>query len=70
MSREPDQPRRSNPPKVPPPYAQMALHAVAAGTFFFVLNRFGFSQTTETSLLWAAIAAPFAAYLAYQQAQR
>jgi hypothetical protein len=45
----------------------MAFHAVLAGVFFFVLNRFALDQSTATSLIWALVAAPFASYMAYKQ---
>jgi hypothetical protein len=50
-----------------PPYGRMAFHAVLAGLFFFGLNRFALGQSTETSLIWAAVASPFAAYMAFKQ---
>jgi hypothetical protein len=50
-----------------PPYLRMAFHAVLAGVFFFGLNRVALEQTTETSLIWALVAAPFAAYTAFRQ---
>ncbi len=52
------------------PYVAMAFHAALAAAVFFFLNRFFLSQTLGMSALWGAIAAPFAAFLAYQQARR
>jgi hypothetical protein len=52
------------------PYGLMAFHAVLAGAFFFGLNRFALGQSLDASLVWALVAAPFAAYLAYMQSQR
>ena len=61
----------ANDPTPPaPPYARIAFHALLAGVVFFALNRFALSQPLDTSLIWGAVAAPFAAYLAYQQSQR
>ena len=57
-------------PTPPLPIGRMAFHAALAAVVFFALNRFVLSQTLETSLIWGAAAAPFAAYLAYQQARR
>lgn len=54
----------------PLPIVYMAIHAVVAAGFFFALNRFALGQPFETSLMWGVIAAPFAAYLAYQQSRR
>jgi hypothetical protein len=46
---------------------RILLHATIAAVFFFVLQRFGFGQSLETSLLWAAFFAIAAALLAWQQ---
>ena len=46
---------------------RILLHAALAAVFFFVLQRFGFGQSLETSLLWAAFFAIAAAMLAWQQ---
>ena len=51
-------------------YARMAFHAALAGVVFFALNWFALSQPLDTSLLWGAVAAPFAAYLAWTQRRR
>ncbi len=62
----------ANVPKdqTPLPYGPMALHAAIAAVVFFALNRFMLEQSLETALMWGAVAAPFAAYLAYTQARR
>ncbi len=52
------------------PYGPMFFHAALAAAAFFALNRFALDQPFETSLLWAVIAAPAAAYLAYTQSRR
>ncbi len=54
----------------PLPLVPMVLHAVVAAAFFYALNRYALAQPFETSLTWGIIAAPFAAYLAYQQSRR
>ena len=58
--------------KPPPtlPYGPMLFHAGLAAGAFFSLNRFVLDQPFATSLLWAVVAAPFAAYLAYSQSRR
>jgi hypothetical protein len=63
------------PKKLPPappafPLIMMLFHATLAAVLFFSFNRFMLAQTLEISLLWAVVAAPFAAYLAYKQAGR
>jgi hypothetical protein len=45
----------------------IALHAIGAGAFFFVLQRFAFSQSVDNSLLWAAFFAVAAALVAWRQ---
>ncbi len=59
-----------DPTRNPLPLGYMAFHAALAAVAFFALNRFVLAQPLETSLLWGAIAAPFAAYLAYTQSRR
>ncbi len=56
-------------PEIPPkiPYFRMAFHAGLAAIVFFWLNRFALDQPLGLSLLWAAVAALFAAYVAYGQ---
>ena len=48
----------------------MALHAVVAATFIFLLQRYALSATLESSLLWALTFGGCAAGLAYSQANR
>ena len=48
----------------------VAIHSTIAAVFFFGINRFALGQTLETSLVWGAIAAPFAGYLAYTQSKK
>jgi hypothetical protein len=48
----------------------MALHAVAAGAFIFLLQRYGFNASLESSLLWALTFGGAAAGLAYAQGNR
>ena len=48
----------------------MALHAVAAATFIFLLQRYALSATLESSLLWALTFGGCAAGLAYAQSNR
>ena len=62
----------ANAPKdpAPLPYGSMIMHAAIAAAAFFALNRFVLSQSLEASLLFGAVAAPFAAYLAYIQSGR
>ena len=48
----------------------IALHAVAAGAFIFLLQRYGLNATLESSLLWALTFGGCAAGLAYSQSKR
>jgi Na+-transporting NADH:ubiquinone oxidoreductase subunit NqrB len=48
----------------------IALHAVAAAAFFFVLQRYTLNASLETSLLWALVFGGCAAGLAYTQSNR
>ena len=48
----------------------MALHAAAAATFIFLLQRFSLNASLESSLLWALTLGVCAAGLAYKQANR
>jgi len=48
----------------------MALHAVAAATFIFLLQRYALSASLESSLLWALTFGGCAAGLAYSQSKR
>ena len=49
---------------------KLAGHAVLAGGFFFVLQRFVNGADLQTSGLWAGVAAVAAAGLAYSQLGR
>ena len=48
----------------------IGLHTIAAAAFMFVLQRFAFGATLESSLLWAVIFGGAAAGLAYMQSNR
>ena len=48
----------------------IGMHAVAAATFIFLLQRYGLSATLESSLLWALTFGGCAAGLAYAQSNR
>ena len=48
----------------------MALHAVVAATFIFVLQRYALSASLESALLWALTFGGCAAGLAYAQSNR
>jgi hypothetical protein len=48
----------------------IALHAVAAGVFIFLLQRYGLSASLDSSLLWALTFGACAAGLAYMQSNR
>ena len=48
----------------------MALHAAAAGAFFFVFQRYAMKESLEISLAWAAFFAAAAAMLAWKQTAR
>ncbi|MBT1514657.1 hypothetical protein KIP88_29645 [Bradyrhizobium sp. SRL28] len=48
----------------------IGMHAVAAATFIFLLQRFGLNATLESSLLWALTFGGCAAGLAYAQSNR
>jgi hypothetical protein len=48
----------------------MLLHALAAGTFIFLLQRYALSAPLESSLLWALTFGGCAAGLAYMQSKR
>ena len=48
----------------------MILHALAASTFIFLLQRFSLNASLESSLLWALTFAVCAAGLAYKQTIR
>jgi hypothetical protein len=46
------------------------LHAAAAATFIFLLQRYGLSASLDSSLLWALTFGGCAAGLAYMQSNR
>jgi len=48
----------------------VALHALAAGAFIFLLQRYALDASLETSLLWAVTFGACAAGLAYLQSNR
>ncbi|KRQ94221.1 hypothetical protein CQ12_25675 [Bradyrhizobium jicamae] len=48
----------------------IGMHAVAAATFIFLLQRYGLNNTLESSLLWALTFGGCAAGLAYAQSKR
>ena len=48
----------------------IALHAVTAGAFIFLLQRYGLSASLDSSLLWALTFGGCAAGLAYMQTNR
>ena len=48
----------------------IALHAVAAGAFIFLLQRYGLHASVDSSLLWALTFGACAAGLAYMQSNR
>ena len=48
----------------------IALHAVAAAAFIFLLQRYALSASLESSLLWALTFGGCAAGLAYAQSKR
>ena len=48
----------------------IALHAVAAAAFIFLLQRYVLHASLESCLLWALVFAACAAGLAYKQSNR
>jgi hypothetical protein len=48
----------------------IALHAAAAASFIFLLQRYALSASLESSLLWALTFGGCAAGLAYMQSNR
>ena len=48
----------------------IALHAVAAGAFIFLLQRYTLNASLDTSLLWTLAFGGCAAALAYMQSNR
>jgi hypothetical protein len=49
---------------------RVALHAVAAAAFMFLLQRYAMSASLDLSLLWALTFGVCAAGLAYMQSNR
>lgn len=54
----------------PPPWRWIALNSIGAAAFFFTFNYLALKTSLETSLLWAAVTAVAAAWLAWSQARR
>ena len=48
----------------------VALHAITAGAFIFLLQRYALSASLDSSLLWALTFSGCAAGLAYMQSNR
>jgi hypothetical protein len=48
----------------------IAVHAVAAGAFIFLLQRYALDASLDTSLLWTLTFGGCAAGLAYMQSHR
>jgi hypothetical protein len=48
----------------------IALHALTAGAFIFLLQRYGLSASLDSSLLWALTFGGCAAGLAFMQSNR
>jgi hypothetical protein len=48
----------------------MTLHALAAATFIFLLQRYGLNASLDSALLWALTFGGCAAGLAYSQSKR
>ena len=48
----------------------IALHALTAGAFIFLLQRYGLSASLDSSLLWALTFGGCAAGLAFMQCNR
>jgi hypothetical protein len=51
-------------------WRRIALHAVAAGAFMFLLQRYAMSVSLDSSLLWALAFGGCAAALAFMQSNR
>ena len=47
----------------------IAVHALVAGVFFFVVQRYPLGQSVEASMQWAAFFAVAAAIVAWSQTQ-
>ena len=55
---------------MPKNWRYILLHAAAAASFIFLLQRYALSASLETSLLWAIVFGGCAAGLAYSQSNR
>ena len=55
---------------MPKNWRYILLHAAAAALFIFLLQRYGFNASLESSLLWALTFGGAAAGLAYAQGNR
>ena len=62
----PPDPRRTP----PTPWGSIALHALAAGAFFYVLHHFIMRSSPETTALWTIATTLGAAWLAWSQSRR
>ena len=51
-------------------FLYIALHAVTAGAFGFLLQRFALQADMQTSLIWAAAFAVGAVFVAWRQTRR
>ena len=51
-------------------FGYIALHAVTAGAFIFLLQRYALDASFDTSLLWTLTFGGCAAGLAYMQSNR
>ena len=51
-------------------WRNVVIHAVGAAAFGFALLRFALAQSLELSLLWAALFAVGAAFIAWRQNKR
>ena len=51
-------------------WSYIALHALMAGAFIFLLQRYALDASLDTSLLWTLIFGGCAAGLAYMQSNR
>ena len=52
------------------PLIYVALHALTAGVFGYLLQRYALSADVQTSLIWAGAFCGAAGVLAWQQSQR
>ena len=49
---------------------RIAIHAIGAGAFFFVIQRFVLNESLATSLVWASFFCLAAGCLAWSQSRR